>query len=72
MTYYLLLKVDEKSELQPDYIFEIHEGGIVHKFNYITGLDKNDYGNLYNDDSVYIVSRELTMILLETYGIIEP
>ncbi|NLM34457.1 MAG: hypothetical protein GX206_03375 [Clostridiales bacterium] len=52
-------KVDEKSELQPDYIFEIHEGGIVHKFNYITGLDKNDYGNLYNDDSVYIVSKRI-------------
>lgn len=52
-------KVDEKSELQPDYIFEIHENGTVHKFNYITGLDKNDYGNLYSDDAVYIVSKRI-------------
>lgn len=52
-------KVEEKSELQPDYIFEIHESGIVHKFNYITGLDKNDYGNFYSDDAVYIVSKRI-------------
>lgn len=52
-------KVEEKSELQPDYIFEIHENGTVHKFNYITGLDKNDYGNLYSDDEVYIVSKRI-------------
>ncbi|NLZ48313.1 MAG: hypothetical protein GX895_05885 [Clostridiales bacterium] len=52
-------KVDQKSELQPDYIFEIHENGMVHKFNYITGLDKNDYGNLYSDDAIYIVSKRI-------------
>lgn len=49
--------VNEKSSLQPDYSFEMYEGhNVVHKFNYIAGLDKKDSGNLYGDNSVYIVS----------------
>ncbi len=52
-------KVQEKSALEPDYIFEIYEGSAVHRFNYITGMDKNDYGNLYSEDSVYIVSKRI-------------
>lgn len=55
-------KVDEKSSLEPDYIFEMHEGdATVYKFKYITGLDKTDAGNLYSDDGddIYIVSKRI-------------
>ncbi|MDP4090196.1 MAG: hypothetical protein Q8930_13115 [Bacillota bacterium] len=52
-------KVDKKSSLEPDYVFEIYEGSTVHRFSYITGMDKNDYGNLYGDDSIYIVSKRI-------------
>ncbi len=52
-------KVEQKSSLEPDYIFEIHEGGTIHTFNYITGIDKNDYGNLYNQENTYIVSKRI-------------
>lgn len=50
----------QKSNLKPDYIFEIDEtNNKVHKFNYIVGLDKKDYGNLYNNNNVYIVSNRI-------------
>lgn len=48
---------NEKSSLEPDYIFEMYESAnVVHKFNYIAGLDKKDGGNLYSDNNIYIVS----------------
>jgi hypothetical protein len=50
---------NEKSSLEPDYIFEMYEGDTVHKFNYVTGLEKKDVGNLYNDDKKYIVSKRI-------------
>lgn len=50
----------EKSSLEPDYVFEMYEAGdIVHKFNYVTGLEKKDVGNLYNEDKEYIVSKRI-------------
>lgn len=52
-------KVVQKSTLEADYIFEIYEGGTVHNFNYVTGIDKNDYGNLYNDENIYLVSKRI-------------
>lgn len=49
-------KVEKKSSLDSDYVFEIYEGSLVHKFNYITGVDKKEYGNLYDENNTYIVS----------------
>lgn len=50
----------EKSSLEPDYIFEIHQGPEeVRKFNYITGLEKKDTGNFYDGDNVYVVSKRI-------------
>lgn len=52
--------VKEKSSLQPDYVFELYtEDNVVHKFNYIAGLDKNNMGNFYSDDANYIVSKQM-------------
>jgi hypothetical protein len=52
-------QVPQKSTLEPDYIFEMYQGDEVHKFSYITGLEKKDVGNLYNEDKTYIVSKRI-------------
>ncbi|ERI95137.1 hypothetical protein HMPREF1982_00451 [Clostridiales bacterium oral taxon 876 str. F0540] len=53
-------QVQTKSALEPDYVFEMQESSSkVYKFNYITGLDKTDAGNLYSDDKIYIVSKRI-------------
>ncbi|MEW8955533.1 hypothetical protein [Clostridium sp.] len=43
--------VSEKTDLDPDYIFEIHEtGDKVHKFNYVVGFEQKGVGNFYSED----------------------
>jgi hypothetical protein len=59
---------DTKSELKPDYVFEMHEGmNKVYKFNYIAGLDKEDAGNLYSDDKVYLVSKRIDNDIIKSF-----
>lgn len=51
--------VEEKSDLEPDYIFEIHQSSEkVYTFNYIAGLSGNE-GNFYNDEKIYRVNKRL-------------
>ena len=50
-------KVSEnKSKLEPDYIFEFKLGDDVKKFYYVVGSDE---GNFYNDDIIFTVSKRL-------------
>lgn len=52
--------VKEKTNLEPDYVFEMYEGNnVVHKFKYVAGLDRKDFGNLYSDNKIYIVSKRI-------------
>jgi hypothetical protein len=51
--------VEEKSNLQPDYIFEMYEDSQVYKFSYVAGLDKQNLGNFYSDEAIYIVSKRI-------------
>lgn len=61
-------EVDEKSELKPDYIFEMHEShDKIHKFQYIVGLDKKNGGNLYGDGKVYIVSKRIDNDIIKSF-----
>lgn len=49
-----------KTTLDSDYIFEIYEGDTVHRFNYVTGIEKEKgHGNLYSDNKVYLVSKRI-------------
>ncbi|WP_426348128.1 hypothetical protein ACPWSR_10170 [Alloiococcus sp. CFN-8] len=51
--------VEDKSDLQPDYIFEIHQSSDkVYTFNYVAGLGGNE-GNFYNDEKIYRVNKRL-------------
>lgn len=53
-------KADKKSDLTPDYTFEMQEGpDKVYKFNYVAGLDSKNGGNLYSGDKIYMVSNRL-------------
>lgn len=61
-------KVNSKSSLEPDYIFEVHEvGDRVHHFNYVAGLDKKEGGNLYNDEKIYIISSRIDNDILNNF-----
>ena len=52
--------VKEKTSLTPDYTFEMQESATKsYKFSYVAGVDKEDLGNLYSGDKVYIVSKRL-------------
>ena len=51
--------VENKSNLDPDYIFEIHQSSEeVYTFNYVAGLGGNE-GNFYNDEKIYRVNKRL-------------
>lgn len=61
--------VEEKSTLDPDYILEIYTGPTeVKTFNYVAGLDKKDGGNLYDEDSKYIVSKRLDEDIIKNFA----
>jgi MFS superfamily sulfate permease-like transporter len=60
-------EVNEKSTLEPDYIFEMQEGpNKVYKFNYIAGLDKTDAANLYSDNKMYLVSKRIDSDIIKS------
>ncbi len=51
--------VEEKSDLNPDYIFEIYQSSEkVYFFNYVAGISGGE-GNFYNDEKIYRVNKRL-------------
>ena len=61
-------EVNEKSTLEPDYIFEMYEGiDKVHKFNYIAGLDEKDGANLYSENKSFIVSKRIDNDIIQNF-----
>lgn len=61
-------KVSEvKSDLQPDYIFEIKMGDEVKQYNYVVGAYE---GNFYNDEVNFTVSKRLDEGILQNLSII--
>lgn len=61
-------KADEKSELDPDYVIELYESPAkIYKFNYIAGLDKKNYGNLYSDSQYFAVSSRLDNDIIKNF-----
>lgn len=61
-------QVEEKSSLKPDYIFKVFQDGKnTATFNYIAGLDKEDLGNFYCDNSIYIVPKRIDNDILKNF-----
>ena len=55
-------KSTEKSNLEPDYIFEFDLGDEVKKFYYVVGSES---GNFYNDTDVYTVSNRIDEVIIQ-------
>ncbi|WP_300380023.1 hypothetical protein [Clostridium sp.] len=61
-------KVSEtKSELDPDYIFQIQVGDEIKEFNYVVGAYD---GNFYNDEKQFTVSKRLDESIIQNLSII--
>ena len=61
-------KISEtRSELEPDYIFEIKLGDEIKKFNYVVGAYE---GNFYDDEMSFSVSKRLDEGILQNLSII--
>lgn len=50
---------NRKTDLQPDYIFEVHVGSEIKKFNYVAGFKDGKQGNFYDENKSYIISKRL-------------
>ena len=60
-------KSTEKSNLEPDYIFEFDLGDEVKKFYYVVGSES---GNFYNDTDVYTVSNRIDEVIMQNLSFI--
>lgn len=58
---------DVKSELEPDFIFEIQSGDKVETFNYVVGSNN---GNFYNDDVSFTMTKRLDEAIMQNLSII--
>lgn len=68
--YNLLLKAKEseiKSDLDPDFIFEIQSGDEIRSFNYIVGSSE---GNFYNDEVSFTMTKRLDEAIMQNLSII--
>lgn len=60
----------DKSELEPDYVFEIYVGDEVKKFNYVVGVDEKSKGNFYDDNSAYYVSSRIDNDIIQNLSFV--
>ncbi|MBL4931441.1 hypothetical protein [Clostridium paridis] len=60
----------EKTDLEPDYIFEMHMGDEVKKFNYVVGVNSKDKGNFYDDKKIYSVSSRLDNDIIQNLSFV--
>lgn len=61
---------DEKTTLAPDYIFEIHSGSEVKKFNYIARFQDGKQGNFYDAEKEYVMSKKLDNDIIQNLSFI--
>jgi hypothetical protein len=61
---------DSKTDLAPDYVFEIHIGDEVKYYKYVAYLDSNGVGNFYDDQSNYKISKNLDETILQNLSFI--
>lgn len=58
---------EEKSTLEPDYIFEFDFGDRIEEFYYVVGSES---GNFYSDDSIYTVSNRIDEVIIQNLSFI--
>lgn len=60
----------EKTSLDTDYIFEVHMGDDVKKYNYVVYLDEKGVGNFYDDSNSYKISNNLDETILQNLSFV--
>lgn len=63
-------EVSEKSSLDPDYIFEIHIGDEVKKYEYVVGANERNKGNFYDENNIFSVSKSLDNTIMQNLSFI--
>lgn len=61
---------EEKTILDPDYIFEIWIGDDVKKYNYVVGSESHFIGNFYDDENIFSVSKTLENTIMQNLSFI--
>lgn len=57
--------IGEKTSLQPDYILEVYIGEETKQYKYIVNLDERGVGNFYDEDKVYLISKNLDETIIQ-------
>lgn len=60
----------EKTSLDPDYVFEVYVGDEVKSYNYVVSVDERGVGNFFNEDTAYLISKNLDDTILQNLSII--
>lgn len=61
---------DEKTSLDPDYVFEVHIGEEVKSYKYVVSVDERGVGNFYDDEKSYSISKNLDDTILQNLSFI--
>lgn len=61
---------NEKTTLDSDYIFEIHTGSEVKKFNYVARFEEGKQGNFYDEENIYVMSKKLDNDIIQNLSFI--
>lgn len=61
---------DQKSTLDPDYIFEVQIGEDVKKYSYVVGENSNRIGNFYDDENAFSVPKNLENTIMQNLSFI--
>ncbi|PRR83299.1 hypothetical protein [Clostridium vincentii] len=60
----------EKTSLDPDYVFEVYAGDEVKSYNYVVSVDERGVGNFSDEDTAYLISKNLDDTILQNLSII--
>lgn len=61
---------EEKTSLDPDYVFEIYVGDEVKSYNYVVSVDERGVGNFFDEDTAYLISKNLDDTILQNLSTI--
>lgn len=61
---------DEKSTLDPDYIFEVYIGEDVKKYSYVVGENSKRIGNFYDDENAFSIPKNLENTIMQNLSFI--
>lgn len=61
---------DKKTDLDPDYLFEVYIGDDVKSYQYVVSVDERGVGNFYDDENSYLISKSLDDTILQNLSTI--